>query len=66
MKALRPAPRLPAPAGTSAAPPSCGASRAGCGVKIHPPLAASNGAFIRAWAARRAKLAAGAMARASG
>jgi hypothetical protein len=49
--------RLPAVAGTLAERTPSSAPRFVCGVKIHQPVVASNGAFIRAWAARRAKLA---------
>lgn len=49
--------RLSAVAGTLAERPLSGAPRFVCGVKIHQPVVTSNGAFIRAWAARQAKLA---------
>ena len=45
---------LASPDAVSAAP---GAPRFVRGVKIHQPVVASNRDFIRAWAARRAKLA---------
>lgn len=47
--------RLPALAGTLAERTLSGAPRFVCGVKIHQPVVASNGAFIRAWAAHQAK-----------
>ena len=50
--------RRSAAAGTLAERPLPSAPRFVCGVKIHQPVVASNGTFIRAWAARRAKLAA--------
>lgn len=58
MNPVHPTSRLSAVAGTLAERPLSGAPRFVCGLKIHQPIVASNGAFIRAWAARRAKLAA--------
>jgi len=58
MNPTHPSTRLPAVAGTLAERPPTGAPRFVRGVKIHQPIVASNGAFIRAWAARRATLAA--------
>jgi hypothetical protein len=50
-------PSVSAP-GTSAERPPSAASRTQRVVKSAPPIVGSNRAFVRAWAARRAKLAA--------
>ncbi|MCX6954976.1 MAG: hypothetical protein NTV51_22700 [Verrucomicrobia bacterium] len=54
---MKTVPSVPLP---SVSPAPAGAARFVSSVKVHQPVVASNRDFVRAWAARRAKLAAAA------